>query len=49
MTVAEFAKLWNSLNRSELNIKYYYNNRPTQLFVLYTNNDLMKSINLISC
>lgn len=46
MTVAEFAKLWNSLNKSELNIKYYYNNKPIQLFILYTNNDLMKSIKL---
>lgn len=46
MTIAEFAKLWNSLNKSELNIKYYYNNKPVNLFNLYTNCTLMQSIKL---
>lgn len=46
MTVAEFAKFWNNFNRTELTIKYYYNNKCVQLFNLYRNNSPISSIKI---
>jgi hypothetical protein len=46
MTVSEFIKLWESLNKSNLNIKYYYKDKPMYTYQLLENNNILNSLSI---
>lgn len=50
MTVAEWISFWHRINKTELSIKYYYNNKPIYLFQLQKIKEPLRSIKInISC
>lgn len=46
MTVAEYITLWNKVNKTDLNINYYYKNKRVQLFNILFNNSKLESIKI---
>lgn len=46
MTVAEFIKLWDSINISTIPTKYYYKNKYVLKHDLYKNNNILHTIKI---